>query len=84
MPKKIIILGLDGTTWTKLDEYIETGFMPKFSSILKNWTKGINGEIQLLDSIQTLIKGNRNILGSIMPPNDPCIDIGVPETYFTA
>lgn len=51
---------------------------------IKKTKKGIKGEIQLTDSIQTLIKEGHNVLGSIMSPNDPCIDIGVPETYFTA
>ena len=39
MTNKIIILGLDGATWTKLDEYMKNGIMPKFQSIVKNGTK---------------------------------------------
>jgi len=35
MANKIIILGLDGATWTKLDEYVKKGVMPNFSSIIK-------------------------------------------------
>ena len=39
MTNKIIILGLDGATWTKLEEYMNNGIMPKFQSIIKNGTK---------------------------------------------
>ena len=39
MTNKIIILGLDGATWTKLDEYIKKGTMPNFQSIIKKGTK---------------------------------------------
>ena len=53
-------------------------------SAIKKTKKGLKGEIQLTDSIQTLIKGKQKVLGSIMSPNDICIDIGIPETYFTA
>lgn len=41
LTKKIVVLGLDGATWKKLDEYVEKGLMPNFSSILKNGAKGI-------------------------------------------
>ena len=41
MANKVIILGLDGATWTKLDEFLEKGIMPHFSSIIKKGTKGI-------------------------------------------
>ena len=51
---------------------------------IKKTKRGINGEIQLTDSIQTLIKEDHSVVGSVMSPNDPCIDIGVPETYYTA
>lgn len=51
---------------------------------IKNTKPGINGEIQLTDGIQTLIKENRNVVGSLMSVTDPCIDIGVPNTYFDA
>ena len=49
-------------------------------SAIKKTKKGLKGEIQLTDSIQTLIKGKQKVLGSIMPANDVCIDIGIPET----
>jgi predicted AlkP superfamily phosphohydrolase/phosphomutase len=39
MANKIIILGLDGATWTKLDEYVKKGTMPNFQSIIKKGTK---------------------------------------------
>lgn len=41
MANKIIILGLDGATWTKLDEYVKKGVMPNFSSIIKKGTKAV-------------------------------------------
>lgn len=51
---------------------------------IKNTKKGVKAEIQLTDSIQTLIKTNHKVIASIMNPKDVCIDIGVPETYYTA
>jgi predicted AlkP superfamily phosphohydrolase/phosphomutase len=39
MTNKIIILGLDGATWTKLDEYIKNGTMTNFQSIIKEGTR---------------------------------------------
>lgn len=39
MANKVIILGLDGATWTKLDEFLEKGIMPHFSSIIKKAQK---------------------------------------------
>ena len=51
---------------------------------IKNTKPGVNGEIQLTDGIQTLIKEGRNVVGSLMDLTDPCIDIGVPNTYFDA
>ena len=41
MVNKIVILGLDGATWTKLDEYEKKGIMPNFSSIIKKGTKAV-------------------------------------------
>ncbi len=40
MNRKLIILGLDGANWTKLDEYASKGFMPHFTSIVKEGTRG--------------------------------------------
>jgi UTP--glucose-1-phosphate uridylyltransferase len=51
---------------------------------IKNTKSGVNGEIQLTDGIQTLIKNGKKVVGSIMNSKDPCIDIGVPNTYFDA
>jgi predicted AlkP superfamily phosphohydrolase/phosphomutase len=41
LANKIVLLGLDGATWRKLDEYVEKGLMPNFSSIIKNGSKSI-------------------------------------------
>ena len=41
LTRKIVLLGLDGATWSKLDEHIEKGLMPNLSSIIKNGSKGI-------------------------------------------
>ena len=51
---------------------------------IKNTKKGVRGEIQLTDSIQTLIQTNHEVIASIMNQGDPCIDIGVPTNYFDA
>ncbi len=51
---------------------------------IKNTKPGVNGEIQLTDGIQTLIKENHNVIGSLMSSTESCIDIGVPDTYFDA
>jgi len=51
---------------------------------IKNTRIGVKGEIQLTDAIQTLIKSKNNVVGSLMSKSEPCIDIGVPETYFDA
>lgn len=39
--KKVILLGLDGATWTKLDYYISSGKMPNLSKIVEKGAKGI-------------------------------------------
>jgi len=54
-----------------------------FNAITKT-KSGVNKEIQLTDSIQTLIKQNYEVLASIMNQRDICIDIGVPNSYFKA
>jgi len=59
-------------------------FEEEIFDAIKKTKKGKNNEIQLTDSIQTLIKTNHEVVASIMKPNDPCIDIGVPNTYFSA
>lgn len=51
---------------------------------IKKTKRGVKGEIQLTDSIQTLIQANRDVIASIMNSNDICIDIGTPQNYFMA
>ena len=51
---------------------------------IKNTKKGVKGEIQLTDSIQTLINMNYSVIASKMKENDVCIDIGTPSNYFSA
>jgi len=41
MSNKIVVLGLDGATWTKLDEYVKNGTMPHLASMIKKGTKGV-------------------------------------------
>ena len=67
--------------------YILTGvniFEREIFNAIKNTKPGVNNEIQLTDGVQTLIKNKKKVVGSLMKTTDPCIDIGVPETYFDA
>lgn len=59
-------------------------FEPEIFPAIAKTKAGVNGEIQLTDSIQTLIKSKKQVVGSLMKKTDPCIDIGVPETYYEA
>ncbi|TSA16788.1 MAG: hypothetical protein D4R72_06065, partial [Nitrosopumilales archaeon] len=59
-------------------------FEPEIFDAIKNTKKSVNNEIQLTDSIQTLIRTNHRVFASKMRPNDVCIDIGTPENYFSA
>ena len=40
MNTKMIVLGLDGATWTKFDKFIAKGIMPNFASIINKGTRG--------------------------------------------
>ena len=67
--------------------YILTGvniFEKEIFDAIKKTEVGINNEIQLSDGIQTLIENKNRVIGSLMSSKDPCIDIGVPKTYFDA
>tara|TARA_B110000881_G_C18515271_1_gene484533 strand:+ start:104 stop:955 length:852 start_codon:yes stop_codon:yes gene_type:complete len=67
--------------------YVLTGvnvFTPEIFDAIKKTKNGINNEIQLTDSIQTLIKSNYKIYASKMNSKDICIDIGTPKNYFKA
>lgn len=67
--------------------YILTGiniFEKEIFEALKNTKPGVNNEIQLTDGIQTLIKNKKKVVGSLMNSTEPCIDIGLPNTYFEA
>ena len=67
--------------------YVLTGvnvFTPEIFDAIKKTKKGIKNEIQLTDSIQTLIKSNYKIYASKMNSKDICIDIGTPKNYFKA
>lgn len=59
-------------------------FEPEIFDAIKNTKKSVNNEIQLTDSIQTLIKTNHNVFASKMNSGDICIDIGTPANYFSA
>lgn len=67
--------------------YVLTGvniFEKEIFEAIKNTKPGVNKEIQLTDGIQTLIENEKRVVGSLMTSTDPCIDIGVPKTYFEA
>jgi len=59
-------------------------FEPEIFSAIKSTKKGINKEIQLTDSIQTLLNRNHDVFASMMKNDDVCIDIGTPKNYFAA
>lgn len=59
-------------------------FEPEIFDAIKNTKKGAKNEIQLTDSIQTLIKAKCSVLASKMHTGDVCIDIGTPKNYFAA
>ncbi|MCV0373512.1 MAG: hypothetical protein K5793_08185 [Nitrosarchaeum sp.] len=51
---------------------------------IRNTKAGVLNEVQLTDSIQTLIKTNHNVIASKMGSKDVCLDIGTPKNYFSA
>lgn len=51
---------------------------------IKHTKPSVLNEIQLTDSIETLIRTNHNVIASKMGPNDICLDIGTPKNYFSA
>ena len=59
-------------------------FEPDIFDAIKSTKKGVKGETQLTDSIQTLIKTGHTVMASKMKDNDICIDIGTPKNYFSA
>ena len=59
-------------------------FEPEIFNAIKKTNKGVRGEIQLTDSIQTLIDKHFQVLATIMKDTEPCIDIGTPANYFSA
>jgi len=59
-------------------------FEPEIFAAIRKTKIGVGKEIQLTDSIQTLIKTNHKVMASIMKPNDPCIDIGTTINYYKA
>ena len=70
-----------------LTNYALTGvniFEPEIFDAIRKTKIGVNGEIQLTDSIQTLIDTNHLVMASIMNSRAQCIDIGTPKNYFKA
>ncbi|MGI0011206.1 MAG: sugar phosphate nucleotidyltransferase [Nitrosopumilaceae archaeon] len=59
-------------------------FEPEIFDAIKKTKKSVNNEIQLTDSIQTLIKTNHTVLASKMNSKTICIDVGTPQNYFSA
>lgn len=67
--------------------FILTGvnvFEPEIFDAIKKTKKSVNNEVQLTDSIQSLIKEGKTILSSKMQSNEICIDIGTPKNYYSA
>jgi UTP--glucose-1-phosphate uridylyltransferase len=59
-------------------------FEPEIFDAIRKTKPGVNQEIQLTDSIQTLIENKHTVMASIMKTKDQCIDIGTPSNYFKA
>jgi len=59
-------------------------FTPSIFEAIENTKKKLGEELQLTDSIQTLISMKRPVIASLMKLSEVCIDIGVPEAYFAA
>ena len=58
-------------------------FTPAIFSALKNIDYGYNGELQVTDAIQFLIKSNKKVTGLNLT-SIPWFDIGTPTNYFKA
>jgi len=58
-------------------------FSPKIFFALKNIDIGYNGELQVTDAIQFLIKSNKKVTGFNLK-SIPWFDIGTPTNYFKA
>ncbi|MDE2589168.1 MAG: hypothetical protein KGL95_05840 [Patescibacteria group bacterium] len=59
-------------------------FEPEIFDAIKHTKPSALNEIQLTDSIDTLVKLKRDVIAAKMADNDVCIDIGTPENYFKA
>jgi len=59
-------------------------FEPEIFDAIKKTKKSVNNEVQLTDSIQTLISTKHAVLASKMNSKDICIDVGTPKNYFAA
>lgn len=59
-------------------------FESEIFDAIRNTKSGVLNEVQLTDSIETLIKTNHNVIASKMGPKDVCLDIGTPKNYFSA
>lgn len=59
-------------------------FEPDIFAAIRHTKPSVLNEIQLTDSIQTLVKTNHDVLASKMGTHDLCLDIGTPANYFSA
>ncbi|MHB8545750.1 MAG: sugar phosphate nucleotidyltransferase [Nitrosotalea sp.] len=51
---------------------------------IRHTKPSVLSEIQLTDSIETLIRTEHKVIASKMGPRDVCLDIGTPKNYFSA
>lgn len=51
---------------------------------IRHTKPSVLNEIQLTDSIETLIRTDHKVIASKMGPRDICLDIGTPKNYFSA
>lgn len=59
-------------------------FSPEIFDYLRETRPGIDGDIQLTDAVQLMIRDGKKILGLRLPPSDQRYDIGDFESYYKA
>jgi len=59
-------------------------FESEIFDAIRHTKPSVLSEVQLTDSIETLIRTNHNVIASKMGPKDVCLDIGTPKNYFSA
>ncbi len=59
-------------------------FRPSIFGAIEDAGRGVGGEMQLTDGIQTLLRRGKKVVGVELKPDESWIDIGTPSTYWEA